>query len=51
MLKSGVNAWAFGSCQYVQLVVKNVVEHLAKNGMKTNYCPENDVMPKLAWGG
>ena len=34
MVLNGVNAWAFGSSQYVQSAVKNVYEHLAKHGFK-----------------
>ena len=51
-LESGVKAWAFAFCQYVYLAVKNVVEHLTKEGLKlpytapnplsTEYCPEID---------
>jgi len=29
-LENGVDAWAFGSMQYVQLAVKNVEEYLQK---------------------
>jgi hypothetical protein len=37
-LKSGVKCWAFGSCQYVQAAVNNVVDHLQKKG---NYVPDH----------
>jgi hypothetical protein len=37
-LKSGVKCWAFGSCQYVQSAVNNVVDHLQKKG---NYVPDH----------
>ena len=37
-LDSGVKCWAFGSCQYVQAAVNNVVEHLRKKG---NYVPDH----------
>ncbi len=56
-LENGVRAWAFGSCQYVQSVVRNVEEHLMKAGEKlpykaptslsNGYCPEIDVSPEL----
>ena len=56
-LANGVEAWAFGSHQYVQSAVKNVYDHLAKKGMKlpysapnplsTDYRPEIDVTPEL----
>ena len=56
-LTSGVKAWAFGSCQYVQLAVNNVIGHLTKKCMKlpytapnplsTDYRPETDVTPEL----
>ena len=32
VLNTGVEAWDFGSTQYVQAAVKNVEEYLAKNG-------------------
>ncbi len=57
MLLNGVKAWAFGSSQYVQSTVRNVYEHLAKQGLKLlykapnplsiGYCPEIDVTPEL----
>ena len=34
-LLNGEKAWAFGSSQYVQSAVKNVYEHLVKQGMKS----------------
>ena len=40
-LQNGVNAWAFGSSQYVQYVVINVHKHLAKKGMKIPYKAPN----------
>jgi hypothetical protein len=56
-LLNGEKAWAFGSSQYVQSAVKNVYEHLAKQGMKLpckapnpltfDYCPEIDVSQEL----
>jgi len=59
-LENGVNAWAFGSSQYVQSAVKNVEEWLAKEENKgwkmprnadtplvTSYRPELDVSPEL----
>jgi hypothetical protein len=56
-LLNGVKAWAFGSSQYVQSAVKNVYEHLAKQGLKLpykapnplsiDYHPEIDVTPEL----
>jgi hypothetical protein len=36
-LENGNKAWAFGSCQYVQSVVQNVENHLAKSGEKLPY--------------
>lgn len=55
-LASGIKAWAFGSCQYVQAAVKNVYERLARQGKKlpytapnplsTDYRPEIDVTPE-----
>jgi hypothetical protein len=38
-LNSGVKCWAFGSCQYVQAAVNNVVDHLQKKGNYGNYVP------------
>ena len=56
-LENGNNAWAFGSCQYVQSAVQNVENHLEKSGEKlpykaptplsSGYRPETDVSPKL----
>ena len=56
-LLNGEKAWAFGSSQYVQSAVKNVYEHLAKQGMKLpckapnpltfDYHPEIDVSQEL----
>jgi hypothetical protein len=37
-LENGVKCWAFGSCQYVQSAVNNVVDHLRKKG---NYVPDH----------
>ena len=57
-LLNGEKAWAFGSSQYVQSAVKNVYEHLVKQGMKLpckapnpltfDYHPEIDVSQELA---
>ena len=57
-LSNGVEAWSFSSSQYVQEAVRNVEEHLAKNGAKlparapspfcTNYRPEIDTTPELS---
>ena len=57
-LLNGEKAWAFGSSQYVQSAVKNVYEHLEKQGMKLpckapnpltfDYRPEIDVSQELA---
>ena len=57
-LANGVQAWAFGSCQYVQASVKNVVDHLrSKKGeslpirvqtpLACKYQPEIDITPEL----
>ncbi len=50
-LLNGEKAWAFGSSQYVQSAVKNVYEHLAKQGMKLPYKVPNpltfDYCPRL----
>ena len=56
-LTSGVKCWAFRSCQYVQLTVNNVVDHLwfrdlklpykAPNPLTFDYCPEIDVSQEL----
>jgi hypothetical protein len=56
-LENGVLAWAFGSCQYVQLAMKNVEEHLQAKGEKLSYkaptplssghCPKIDITPEL----
>jgi hypothetical protein len=56
-LENGMEAWAFGSCQYVQAAVRNVEDHLAKTGEKhpykaptplsSRYRPEIDVSPEL----
>ncbi len=56
-LESGIKAWAFGSCQYVQFAIHNVEDHLTKAGEKlpykaptplsSGYCPEIEVFPKL----
>jgi hypothetical protein len=56
-LENGVVAWAFGSCQYVQLAVKNVEEHFqakeeklpykAPTPLSSGYCPEIDNSPEL----
>ncbi len=36
-LNNVIKAWAFGSCQYVQLAVKNAKEHLLAKGEKLPY--------------
>jgi hypothetical protein len=51
-------AWAFGSCQYAQAVVKNIEEYLALKGEKlpykaptppsSRYCPEIDISSELS---
>jgi hypothetical protein len=56
-LESGIKAWAFRSCQYVQSSIRNVENHLSKTGEKlpykaptplsSGYCPEIDISPKL----
>ncbi len=53
-LENGNKTWAFGSCQYVQSVVQNVENHLAKSGEKLPYKaptlwyhPEIDVSSEL----
>jgi hypothetical protein len=56
-LDNGTTAWAFGSCQYVQVAVKNIEEYLASKGGKlpykaptplsSGYCSEIDVSPEL----
>ncbi len=56
-LESGIEAWAFGSCQYAQSAVCNVEDHLTKAGEKlpykaptllsSGYHPEIDVSPEL----
>ena len=56
-LSNGVEAWAFGSTQYVQTAVKNVEEYLAKIGQSLKakaldpipkgYRPEIDVSEEL----
>ncbi len=56
-LENGVVAWAFGSCQYVQLAVKNVEEHLqvkreklpykAPTPLSSGYYPEIEISPEL----
>ena len=56
-LENGVNAWAFGSSQYVQDAVNNVEQHLAKLGLvlpvrartpfSTGYRPEVDTTKEL----
>ena len=57
MLENGVQAWAFGSSQYVQEAVKNVEQYLARRDRKlpakaetpirTSYRPELDVSAVL----
>jgi len=57
VLENGVEAWAFGSSQYVQVAVKNVKGYLAERGQKlpakaetpiqTSYQPELDVSEEL----
>ena len=57
-LENGVNAWAFGSSQYVQAAVKNVKDYLdtqdkykmpakPSTPMRTSYRPELDITPEL----
>ena len=60
-MENGVEAWAFGSSQYVQAAVKNVETFLlqeenqkcwtmpkkAQTPLLTTYCPELDVSPEL----
>jgi hypothetical protein len=56
-LESGIEAWAFDSCQYEQSAVCNMEDHFRKAGEKllykaptplsSGYCPEIDVSPKL----
>jgi hypothetical protein len=36
-LENGTNAWAFGSCQFVQAAVRNMEDHLAKTWEKLPY--------------
>ena len=58
VLENGVEAWAFGSSQYVQAAVKNVKDYLSKQErykipakantpMRTSYRPELDVTSEL----
>jgi hypothetical protein len=56
-LENGTKVWALGSCQYVQAVVRNMEDHLAKTGEKlpykaptslsSGYCPVIYVSPEL----
>ena len=56
-LANGVQAWAFGSCQYVHAAVRNVMDHLRKKGdclptrvqtpLSCKYRPEIDITPEL----
>ena len=56
-LENGVSAWSFSSSQYVQSAVKNVIDHLAREGRSlpgrakspwtSDYRPETDVSPGL----
>ena len=48
-LLNGVKDWAFGSSQYFQSAVKNVYEHLAKQGLKLPYKVPNPliIIPRL----
>ena len=55
-LANGMRAWAFGSNQYVQAAVKNLVDNLHKQGEKLlymapmllscKYRPETDILPE-----
>jgi hypothetical protein len=36
-LESGIEAWAFGSCRYIQSAICNVEDHLTKAGEKLPY--------------
>jgi len=57
-LENGHYAWSFSSSQYVQSAVKNVEEHLSRQGRSlplkvkscwtSNYRPETDVSPELS---
>ena len=56
-LENGRHAWSFSSSQYVQSAVKNVEEHLSREGRSlpnrakscwiSNYRPETDTTPEL----
>ena len=57
-LENGVEAWAFGSSQYVKAAVNNVKDYIdqqtryklptkANTPMQTNYRPELDITPEL----
>ena len=56
-LENGQACWAFGSTQYVQAAVNNVVEYLSKrnkglaaraaNPLSDGYRPEIDISPEL----
>ena len=56
-LENDQKCWAFGSKQYVEAVVKNVIEYLKKRGeglaakavtlMTSGYRPEIDITPDL----
>lgn len=57
VLDNGIETWAFGSSQYVQLAVNNLEQHLKRNGLilparaliliKHGYQPEVDVTDEL----
>ena len=50
-LETGVKAWAFGSHQYVQAAVNNVVEHLSKKSLgmpKANQASKGHRLPHKA---
>jgi len=56
-LENGLKCWSFSSSQYVQNAIKNVEDHLRRNGEKlptrvkspwsTNYRPEIEITPEL----
>ena len=57
-LNNGATCWSFSSSQYIQNAVKNVEEHLEKQGKKlcpstkapwtSGYRPETDTSPVLS---
>ena len=56
-LENGQKCWVFGSKQYIEAAVQNVIDYLKKRDksliakaptpMSSGYCPEIDVTPKL----